>query len=654
MAYKKSSAIMATATAVKTTLTKNLDRWDLIADRELGVSELGWAIAEANPELCDLLILPAGISLIIPDAATLRRPLTAANPAREDDGEFLPLPADDSPAPIPTGGGVVGNYVPLDAVGITVAPLFNGAVPIGYLPAYPTLASLNAVSADAIGVSVAPLFEGIVPGSYLPTYPTLTSLGAVSTATFNTAIALKADASAVSAALALKPDTSAVSAALALKLDTATFNTAIALKLDVSAFNTAIALKADTSAVNTALALKADASAVNTALALKLDTATFNTAIVLKLDVSTFNTAIALKLDTSTRNAANGVAGLDANSSILAAQVPTTVQFTQQARTSATVFDFNTLSANHAAIKWIDSNASHANIPSGATFGGLLQYDPLKTVSGATDLYRIQTFFNYGNRVWDRYQNNGTWASWNERCYLNRAQSFTALQDFTASASFKGGSIPTVTTTLVQAGVDSSGQPIVWLVNASATTGNRLKSITIGSNGNIKFTHYADDGTPGNVFQHTASGNVITNGTLVPGGGNTAFTGAQFVPGAFYFRNDLFGDSGSGCATYSDGVVWRRVGDGTLATDPARLFKTFTGTTPAAASFNFAHGLTLSKIKGVDILIAGFPPAYSTATYGGSAEYNYSITATDFYVVAGTNKTAISSQSYSITIMYNS
>ena len=585
-------------------ITKPLDRWDLIADRELGVPELGWAIAEANPELIGYLVLPAGITLIVPDLATLRRPLTAANPAREDDGEFLPLVADDSPAPIPTGGGVSGDYVPLSAIGVTVAPLFNNLVPSGNLPAPPTLASLGGMSAEAINEALALKVD-------LSTYNTALALK-VDLSTYNTGLASKADAAAVSIALGLKADASAVATALGLKLDTATFNAAIALKLDISAFNTAIALKADISAVNTALGLK---------------------------------------LDTATRNAAGGVAGLDTNSLILTTQIPGSIQFLQSARVvSPSTFDYNALTAGHGAVKWIDGNVTTTNPPAVGWAGFLMQFDALNGILAG---YKHQTAAKGDGRVADRSQSAGVWSPWNERAYLNGAQPFTTIQDFNAAARFKGGGTPAVTISLTQEGVDASGNPRVWLVNANATTGNRLKSITVASNGNVQITHHADDGTAGNILEHTASGNILTNGTVRPGSGNTAFTGAQFVPGSTYFRTDLLGDSGAGCATYSDGSVWRRVGDGTLITESARLRKSFTGTTPAAASFNFAHGLTLSKIKGVEILIAGFPPGYTTALYGGSAEYQYFITATDFYVVATTNKTAISSAAYTITLIYN-
>jgi hypothetical protein len=298
---------------MNTFTTRPNDRWDLIAGDLWQLPELGWAIAEANPDIADNLILSAGISLTLPELRSLRRPLTAANPAREDDGEFQQLPP-QSPSPIvpPSGGG-----------GSVVFPIDTG---------------------------------GFVPITNLPPYPTLTSLGAVST--------------------------------------------------------------------------------------------------------TTFDNAIALKLDASARNAANGVAGLDAGLLLALNQIP------------------------------------------------LGQFFP-----------------------------------------------------FTAGASFRGGGgIPSVGTTLVQAGVDGSGNPRLWLVNASAPAGNRLKSITVAANGNIQLRHHADNGTDGNVLEHTASGNILTNGTVRCGSGISHFTGANFVPGALYFRSDI------SMLIYSDGTNWRRMDTNAIVT----------------------------------------------------------------------------------------
>lgn len=72
--------------------TQHNDRWDLIALRIWGIPELGWSIAAVNPALSEYLILPAEMPINVPDISTIRRPLKAANPAR-DGGDFLPLPS---------------------------------------------------------------------------------------------------------------------------------------------------------------------------------------------------------------------------------------------------------------------------------------------------------------------------------------------------------------------------------------------------------------------------------------------------------------------------------------------------------------------------------------------------------------------------------
>ncbi len=184
------------------TTTAHQDRWELIADRLWKIPELGWAIAEANPDLAGYLILPAGLPLAIPELRSLRRPLTAANPAREDNGEFIQLPP-PPPSSVPPSSGGGGSVVfpikvieggteavtaqqallNLGAVALAskgvpggIAGLDGGAiVPSANLPPYPTLDSLGAIPASQRGIAngVAPLdSNSLVPVANLPPYPT--------------------------------------------------------------------------------------------------------------------------------------------------------------------------------------------------------------------------------------------------------------------------------------------------------------------------------------------------------------------------------------------------------------------------------------------------------------------------------------------------
>lgn len=81
----------------------------------------------------------------------------------------------------------------------------------------------------------------------------------------------------------------------------------------------------------------------------------------------------------------------------------------------------------------------------------------------------------------------------------------------------------------------------------------------------------------------------------------------------------------------------------------------FTGTTDATAgTANFLHGLTPAKILSLTGVIGldGFPPGYTSALYGGSAEWNLFYTATRIYIVAGPNKNSIVNQPYKVQVIY--
>ena len=407
-----------------TASTAHQDRWELIADRMWKIPELGWAIAESNPDLAGYLVLPAGLALVIPELRSLRRPLTAANPAREDNGEFIQLPP-PPPSPVPPSGGGGGSVVfpikilqggtdagtaqqallNLGAVALAskgvpggIAGLDGGAiVPFANLPPYPTLDSLGAIPVSQKGAvnGIAPLdSNSLVPVANLPPYPTLNSLNGVSINSFNTAINSLVPITAIGAINGVAPLNSAGTVPFSF----------------LPPYPTLASLGA---------------------------------------------------LAASSRGAANGVAPLDVQSQLPAGNLPATIPV--------------------------------ENLPLNTAF------------------------------------------------------------PFTAGASFRGGASPANNLDLVQAGVDANGLPRYWLVNASAPANSRIKSITVANNGNVQIRHHNDDLSDGNVLEHTASGNVLTNGTLRPGGGTTNFTGATFVPGALFYRSDL------GMLVYSDGTNWRRM-----------------------------------------------------------------------------------------------
>jgi hypothetical protein len=455
---------------------------------------LGWAIAEANPDIANSLILDAGISLALPELRSLRRPLTAANPAREDDGEFQQLPP-QAPSPIvpPSGGsgavvfpisvaqggsGVDNAVAALEVFGGIskntkglpngVAPLDGAAlVPFLNLPPYPTLASLGGIATSAIGTTIAPLINGLVPVNNLPPYPTLASLGAVSSSVFTSTINQLIPLTAIGAANGVAP--------------------LGANSLVPSQFLPTYPTLASLGGIP--LAQK---GAVNGVAPLD------SNGLVPFLNLPSYPTLNSLgALAASSRGAASGVAPLDANSLVPINNIPLNTNF-----------------------------------------------------------------------------------------------------PFTAGASFRGGSNPTIAPTLVQATVDSNGLPRYWLVNANAPANSRIKSITVANNGNIQIRHHNDDLSDGNVLENTASGNTLTNGTFRPGAGTSNFTGASFVPGAIYHRSDLLtphsvvnaGNTAGivinsvGELVYSDGERWRRVSDGSDASIVSKVI--LTGTLPASIAAN--------------------------------------------------------------------
>jgi phage tail protein X len=225
--------------------TAPFDRWDTIALRVYNLPELGWAIADANPELADQLVLSAGLTVNIPDLNALRRPLTAANPAREDGGQFLGLPPDVPRAPAVPSGPVAGDYIPMSAIGVTVAPLEAGLVPLARLPAYPTLTSLGAVSTATFNSSIANFVTTTALNSAIANFVTTTAL--------NSAIANFVTTTALNTAIANFVTTTALNNTIANYVTTSTYNTGISNLVTTNTFNTTLSGYVTTSNLNTAL-----------------------------------------------------------------------------------------------------------------------------------------------------------------------------------------------------------------------------------------------------------------------------------------------------------------------------------------------------------------------------------------------------------------
>ncbi len=100
--------------------------------------------------------------------------------------------------------------------------------------------------------------------------------------------------------------------------------------------------------------------------------------------------------------------------------------------------DLNTqVYGQFAATRWLDGGVTNTNTPVGANAGMLLQFDPLFGVGGLEAKYRVQEFIT-GNRWWKRMESNAAWQPWYELAFLNKAQTFTSIQNFTTQINIDG------------------------------------------------------------------------------------------------------------------------------------------------------------------------------------------------------------------------
>jgi hypothetical protein len=254
------------------------------------------------------------------------------------------------------------------------------------------------------------------------------------------------------------------------------------------------------------------------------------------VSTTTFNSAIAGLIPTSAIGAASGVAPLGPDSRVPSANLPTPPTLSSLGGVASSLVG----AASGIAPLGPDSRVPSANLPAPPTLSSLggVASSLIGAANGVAPLGtsgRLSALYLPTNNA-----------------FTDANQTFTSAQNFANGISVKGGSPPDLTTGIWQS-VDANGFPRIWIVNGSATTNNRVKSITIANNGNLQLRHHNDNLTDGNVLEHTASGNVLTNGTLRPGGGTSNFSGASFLPGAIYFRSDI------NMLVYSDGTSWRRM-----------------------------------------------------------------------------------------------
>ena len=372
---------------------------------------------------------------------------------------------------------------------------------------------------------------------------------------------------------------------------------------------------------------------------------------------STYTAGLALKLNTSARNAANGVAGLDPNSLVAIANLPAYPTLASLGAVATSTYTAGLALKLDASARSAANGVAPLDGGSLVPIANLPAYPTLASLGAvATSTYTAGLALKLDASA--RSAANGVAPLDGGSLVPIANLPLNTFQTFTAGVSFKGGGSPGLATN-TQAGIDGIGFPRYWLVNASAPVNSRVKSITVANNGNVQIRHHNDDFSDGNVLEHTASGNVLTNGTVRPGGGATAFTGAQFVSGSTYFRTDIAGDSGVGCLTYSDGVVWRRIGDGSLTTAIDIRQIRITGTTAATQGgiTTIPHGLTSIKILSWSskVIFSAGSAVDSAYTASTGYEYNISHDGANFFITNKSgNSSLILSKSISIVINHTS
>lgn len=105
-------------------------------------------------------------------------------------------------------------------------------------------------------------------------------------------------------------------------------------------------------------------------------------------------------------------------------------------RTNSAIINGNSLVFNqHSASKFIDTNASHTNLP--LTSGGTLTQVDALFGTGLASQYRTQEFV-VSNRFWKRSELGGVWGTWQELATLESTQTFSGVKTFSAGTRITG------------------------------------------------------------------------------------------------------------------------------------------------------------------------------------------------------------------------
>lgn len=161
-----------------------------------------------------------------------------------------------------------------------------------------------------------------------------------------------------------------------------------------------------------------------------------NSAFVSSTAIQTFSGAKTLSDTTASTSTTTGA--LIVGGGIGADHIKVRNAWLLEGRSGAVAQDLNAQAyGQFAGTRWFDGSVTNTNTPVGANAGMLLQFDPLFGVGGVEAKYRVQEFIA-GNRWWKRMESNAAWQTWYELPFLNKAQTFTSIQNFTTQINIDG------------------------------------------------------------------------------------------------------------------------------------------------------------------------------------------------------------------------